>query len=179
MVKDYLGNFRIIPVGGPTLPNVYFSETNDVYWARIILQEILQTFLFTLSYLVVAYEESMAKIDRVLKGFCLAFVLSACLFMTLNSGTIMNPAIAVAQATYMVILDNRNGSTLGSDEAQYMWVYIVFPFIGAVLAALMFHFHQVKEDTRDSVGQRGDSIASNSAQDIHARHLKSENMYLQ
>jgi glycerol uptake facilitator-like aquaporin len=42
----------------------------------------------------------------------------------------------------MIALDNREGSTLGSDEAKYMWVYIVFPYIGALMAALLFKYHQ-------------------------------------
>ncbi len=59
----------------------------------------------------------MVKLDRVVKGFCLSFVLAACFEMSLYSGALMNPAIGLAQSTYMVALDNRNGSTIGSDEA--------------------------------------------------------------
>jgi len=114
------------------------SPTGDIYWARLVLQEIIQTFLFTLAYLVLTFEPTLVKLDRVVKGFCLSFVLTACFEMNLGSKALMNPAMGFAQSTYMVALDNRNGSTLGSDEAQYMWVYILMPFVGAAIAVLLF-----------------------------------------
>jgi len=42
---------------------------------------------------------------------------------------------------YAVILDNRNNSSEGSDNAVFMWPYIVFPFVGAILAAVIYLFH--------------------------------------
>lgn len=45
----------------------------------------------------------------------------------------------------MIGLENRNGSTLGSDDAKYMWVYIIGPFAGAGFAALFFKLHDFIE----------------------------------
>ena len=83
----------------------------------------------------------MAKIDRIVKGFLMSIVFSTCLFMTLGSGGSLNPAFGLAQSTYSVALNNREGSTLGNDKAKYMWVYIVMPFIGAILAAVFYLVH--------------------------------------
>ena len=39
LVKDYFLNYRLKPDGGPG--TLYLSPTGDVYWARLILQEII------------------------------------------------------------------------------------------------------------------------------------------
>jgi glycerol uptake facilitator-like aquaporin len=93
-VKYYYNNSYLLM---PTQPlTLYFSEIGDVYWGRPIIQEILQTFVLVLVYLVLRYDASMAKIDRVLKGICMLFVLSALVVMTRNSGGSLNPAIGLA-----------------------------------------------------------------------------------
>jgi glycerol uptake facilitator-like aquaporin len=93
LIKDYLFNYTLLP----NLTNgLYISGMLDVYWGRLIVQEAIQTFLFTLAYLVVAFEPSLSKIDRVLKGLTLALVLMAVLFMTEGSGGCLNPALAIA-----------------------------------------------------------------------------------
>jgi len=92
-------------------------------------------------YLILRYDTNVNKIDRVLKGLCMAIVFSACLQMSLASGGCFNPALGIAQSVYAVILDNRDNSSLGSDNAVYMWPYIVFPFVGALFAAVIYLFH--------------------------------------
>ncbi len=69
-MKDYNNNFYLAP-GGTAL---YFDELLNVYWGRMILQEVLQTFLFTLVYLVFKYDAVLSKTDRVLKGLCLIVI---------------------------------------------------------------------------------------------------------
>ncbi len=83
----------------------------------------------------------MAKVDRIIKGLCAAFTLAACYSMSLGSGGSLNPALGLTQSIYMIGLDNRKGSTLGHQEAKYMWVYVVSPFFGAILAAVFYKFH--------------------------------------
>jgi glycerol uptake facilitator-like aquaporin len=98
LIKDYTNSFYLIPK-----PNIlYFSTTGEIYWGRMILQEIIQTFLFTLVYLVLKYDASMNKIDRVTKGIVISFVFLVCLVMTRGSGGCLNPAIGLAQSTYML-----------------------------------------------------------------------------
>jgi hypothetical protein len=40
----------------------------------------------------------------------------------------------------MIGLENRNG-TLGSDDAMYMWIYIVGPLVGSLFASLFYMLH--------------------------------------
>jgi glycerol uptake facilitator-like aquaporin len=82
--------------------NLYFDTFEcviplcHVYWGRLILQEVLQTFSFTMVYLVVKYDKSMRRIDRLIKAFCMMVVYLVCLQMTLGSGSTLNPALAAA-----------------------------------------------------------------------------------
>ena len=45
----------------------------------------------------------------------------------------------------MIGLENRGGSTQGSTDAKYMWVYILGPLAGACLASLFFRLHDFIE----------------------------------
>lgn len=129
----------------PQIGFLYFSDDlQDVYWGRLILQEVLQTFVFTLVYLVLKYDAVLSKTDRILKGVCLCFILLACLSMTRSSGGCLNPAIGLAQSTYMLGLLPA-GSDVASN-AKFMWVYILMPFLGAILAACLYFFHASVED---------------------------------
>ena len=92
LIKDYTKSFYLLPNGN----NLYFNSLGDVYWARIILQEVIQTFIFTLVYLVLKYDASMNKIDRVLKGVVISLVFIVCLSMTRGSGGCLNPALGMA-----------------------------------------------------------------------------------
>jgi glycerol uptake facilitator-like aquaporin len=82
--------------------SIYFNSNGDVNWGRPILQEILQTFIFTLVYLVLKYDASMNKIDRIIKGLVISFVFFICLAMSQGSGGCFNPALGLAQSTYML-----------------------------------------------------------------------------
>ena len=49
----------------------------------------------------------------------------------------------------MIGFDNSDGSGLGKTEAKYMWVYIIFPFIGGILAATFYIFHKYIENNEN------------------------------
>jgi glycerol uptake facilitator-like aquaporin len=108
------------------------------------LQEVLQTFVFTLVYLVLKYDAVLSKTDRILKGVCLCFIFLASLSMTRGSGGCLNPAIGLAQSTYMLGL--LPAGTDVASKAKFMWVYILMPFLGATLAACLYFFHASVED---------------------------------
>jgi glycerol uptake facilitator-like aquaporin len=119
---------------------MYLSPTGETYWARIIVDETLLSFLFTVIYLVVRFESSMHKVDRIIKGFAMTMTFFACLLMTNSSGATFNPALGFAQSIYMIgYIGSVGGST--NLAARYMWVYMIFPFVGAGLAALFFTLH--------------------------------------
>ena len=70
--------------------------TRDTYWARLIAYEVLMTAFFTIVYLILRFESSMKKVDRVVKGIACSITLGACLTMTNKSGASLNPALGFA-----------------------------------------------------------------------------------
>ena len=72
---------------------MYISPLGDIYWARLISDELLVSFLFTMIYLVVRFESSMRKIDRIVKGIGMSFALIACFALANGSGAVFNPAL--------------------------------------------------------------------------------------
>jgi glycerol uptake facilitator-like aquaporin len=92
-------------------------------------------------YLLVRFESSMRKIDRIVKGFAMAFAFLACLFISNQSGSIFNPAIGFSQSIYMIGIVGQNGGDTNT-AAQYMWIYMIFPYLGALLATLFYRLHQ-------------------------------------
>lgn len=123
---------------------MYFdATTGDSYWGRLICDETLVSFLFTVIYLIVRFESSMCKVDRLIKGIAMSFTIVACTFLSNGSGAIFNPAIGFAQSIYMIgVKSNPAPSPLDSNfYAKYMWIYMLFPYAGASLAALFFKLH--------------------------------------
>jgi len=63
----------------------------------------------------------------------------------LGSGACFNPALGLAQSIYLFAI------LLNSTFAKYIWLYTVIPFVGAIIAALMYIYHNALEadDRRD------------------------------
>jgi glycerol uptake facilitator-like aquaporin len=89
-------DLSIIKQQGDTTYLLYFDSDGDPIWGRLILQEILHSFTFTLVYLIVKYDKSMKRVDRLSKAFCLTFTLMVSFYLTLGSGASFNPAFALA-----------------------------------------------------------------------------------
>jgi glycerol uptake facilitator-like aquaporin len=70
--------------------------TMDTYWARLIGYEVLMTAFFTIIYLILRFESSMKKVDRIVKGIACSITLGACLTMTNGAGASLNPALGFA-----------------------------------------------------------------------------------
>jgi len=85
----------------------------------------------------------MRRVDRVFKGLSLALVYTMCLGMMSGSGGLMNPAQALAQAVYMKVIGDDDIAGNGTFLFGYVWPYPIFPFVGAVIAAAVFHLHRV------------------------------------
>jgi hypothetical protein len=73
-----------------------FESATEVYWARIISYETLLTCFFTIIYLILRYEQSMKKVDRIVKGIACSLTLATCLEMTNGAGASLNPALGFA-----------------------------------------------------------------------------------
>lgn len=89
-----------------------------------IIVEIVLTFVFVHTVLGVTSSEKFGSIAGVVIGLCLAFVHIMGIPLT---GTSVNPARSLAPAIFM-----------GGDALSQVWVFIVAPFIGAILAAIVW-----------------------------------------
>jgi hypothetical protein len=121
------------------------QTTLDVYWGRLISYETLLTCFFTIIYLILRYESAMKKVDRIVKGAACSFAMISCLLMTNGAGASLNPALGFAQSIYMIGLGREKRSLVGDREAKFIWVYMIFPYLGAFLAAFFYRMHDYIE----------------------------------
>ena len=89
-----------------------------------LLIEIILTFIFVLTILGVTADSSKSSIAGIVIGLTLVFVHIVGIPLT---GTSVNPARSIGPALF------AGGAALAD-----LWVFIVAPFIGATLAALVF-----------------------------------------
>ena len=89
-------------------------------------QEVILTFVFIYTILGVTSDEKKSNIAGIVIGLTLAFVHIMGIPLT---GTSVNPARSLAPALF-----------LRGEVLSQVWVFIVAPFVGAALAALVFKF---------------------------------------
>lgn len=63
------------------------------------------------------------------------------LTMTDGSGCLMNPAQALAQAIYTLVMGNLDKSGYGDRLFKNIWPYPIFPYVGGILAGVVYHLH--------------------------------------
>lgn len=91
-----------------------------------IIVEVILTFVFILTILGVTASEKTSNIAGIVIGLTLTFVHIIGIPLT---GTSVNPARSLAPAVF------EGGAALSQ-----VWVFILAPFVGAALAALVFKF---------------------------------------
>ena len=96
-----------------------------------IITEIVLTFIFVYTILGVTSDESKGNIAGIVIGLTLTFVHLLGIGLT---GTSVNPARSLAPALF-----------LGGTALKQVWVFIVSPLIGSLIAALVFKYLN-KED---------------------------------
>ena len=98
----------------------------DLNMLGAILVEIVLTFVFIYTILGVTSDESKSSVAGIVIGLTLAFVHIMGIPLT---GTSVNPARSLAPALF-----------LGGEALSQVWVFIVAPFIGSALAAIVYKY---------------------------------------
>ncbi len=103
-----------------------FNEASSVNLNMIgaILVEIVLTFVFIYTILGVTSDENKSSVAGIVIGLTLAFVHIMGIPLT---GTSVNPARSLAPALF-----------LGGEALKQVWVFIVAPFVGSAIAAVVF-----------------------------------------
>lgn len=96
-----------------------------------IIVEIILTFVFMLTILGVTSSEKTGAQAGLVIGLTLTFVHLIGIPLT---GTSVNPARSIGPAIMMTMTDVANNGL----ALEQVWVFIVAPFIGAILAALLW-----------------------------------------
>ena len=106
------------------------SATNITLLGAIVVEVVL-TFIFIYTILGVTSDKSKSNIAGLVIGLTLTFVHLLGIRLT---GTSVNPARSLAPAVF-----------LGGEALKQVWVFIVAPFVGSALAAIVFKYLN-KED---------------------------------
>ena len=104
--------------------NAYDGETVTVWIALLV--EIILTFVFTATILGVTDKKENGHVTGIVIGLVLVLVH---LFGIPFTGTSVNPARSLAPAVLQ-----------GVDSLKQVWVFILAPIVGAVLAGLFYKY---------------------------------------
>lgn len=91
-----------------------------------LVTEVILTFVFVYTILGVTDDESKSSVAGIVIGLTLAFVHILGIGIT---GTSVNPARSLAPALI-----------IGGTALKQVWVFIVAPFVGAALSAIVYKF---------------------------------------
>lgn len=103
-----------------------FAEQSTIglgMWGALVV-EIILTFVFIYTILGVTSDEKKSSVAGIVIGLTLTFVHLIGINLT---GTSVNPARSLAPAVLA-----------GGEALKQVWLFIVAPFIGSILAAIMF-----------------------------------------
>ena len=118
-----------------------FGEASSLginMWIALLVEVVL-TFVFIYTILGVTSDEKKSSVAGIVIGLTLAFVHILGISLT---GTSVNPARSLAPATVMAII--------GKYEAiKQVWVFIVAPLVGSVLAAFAFKFFNKEKEVKE------------------------------
>ena len=100
------------------------ASSVGLYAVGAIIVEIILTFVFVFTVLGVTKKAENATVAGIVIGLTLAFVHIMGIPLT---GTSVNPARSLAPALFM-----------GGQALQQVWVFILAPIVGAVIAGLLY-----------------------------------------
>ena len=100
-----------------------------------IVVEVILTFVFVYTILGVTSDENKSSVAGIVIGLVLTFVHLLGIKLT---GTSVNPARSLAPAVIM-----------GGVALKQVWVFIVAPLVGSVLAAFAFKFLNREKEVKE------------------------------
>jgi len=121
----------LIPFNGGSA-NCYCPTTNDtgIYWKAVIF-EMIATWFLMMAIMGTAVD---GQAPKGVFGFAIGGMLTACIYSIGNiTGGALNPTRMIGPAI-------GSGFMFTTSFAKQFWIYLVGPFAGAVLAALMWQF---------------------------------------
>lgn len=116
-------------------------ERISPYYLKIMFIETIMTFIFTFAFLMTKYSPAFQPIEKIIKGISLFLILSFCYYCSIRTGACFNPALALTLTTYLVGLINGDSVVMAQPSSYYakcIWIYFVFPIVGAALAVPFF-----------------------------------------
>ena len=142
----WVGSYFIFPEASD---NRYFDDNTKLLqpaFFKVIMIEVVYSTIIYFIFLTLTYHKDFAKTNVLLKGIVLYFTFYFFLYSNLGSSCLYNPAMAFAMTCYQCGL--VNGQTIswggatefdnGSTWAKFIWVYMLFPFVGSIFATLLF-----------------------------------------
>ena len=102
------------------------TNSTEITLLGAAIVELVLTFIFVYTILGVTNDESKSNIAGLVIGLTLTFVHLLGIKLT---GTSVNPARSLSPAVFA-----------GGDALCQVWVFIVFPLLGATLAAFVFKY---------------------------------------
>ena len=100
--------------------------------AASFIVEVILTFIFIYTILGVTSDDKKSNVAGIVIGLTLTFVHILGIALT---GTSVNPARSLAPAVIM-----------GGEALKQVWLFIVAPFIGATLSAIVFKFLNAEKE---------------------------------
>lgn len=123
-ILKYIVSTGVIDQTGALGSNVFNADTLGM--AGAIVVEIVLTFIFVFTILGVTSDEKKSSVAGIVIGLTLTFVHIVGIPLT---GTSVNPARSLAPAVFA-----------GGVPLEQVWVFIVAPLVGSVLAYIVFRF---------------------------------------
>ena len=142
-------------IGGAVLKGIFPDSglgTNGIYdnniWASLLI-EIILTFVFVLAILGVTSKVQNGSVAGIVIGLTLTLVH---IFGIHFTGTSVNPARSFGPAIFA-----------GGDAFTNVWVFIVAPLVGGVLAALVYKFLDAGSATKEEAPEASAPVKTAAA----------------
>jgi aquaporin Z len=124
-----LTGFQLPGAEAPVVPHFALAPDANISWSAALLFEGLYTFALALTVLNVA--TSPKTEGNSFYGLAIGFVVVVGAFAGGKlSGAAFNPAVAVGPSVVHALI--------AGEQLPYLWIYLVGPFAGGALAALVF-----------------------------------------